>query len=97
MCGKPAKWQINRPMKPSVTACNEHLGGMIEGQMPKEPGQSFSFQLLYVASIQGFSASCLHVEASIKTELETKAGTEKVIRGPELTPSLGAQPSVEVK
>lgn len=97
MCGKPAKWQINRPMKPSVTACNEHLGGMIEGQMPKEPGQSFAFQLLYVASIQGFTASCLYVEAAQKVELESTAGAEKVIHGPELTPSLGAQSSVEVK
>jgi len=97
MCGKPAKWQINRPGKASLPCCNEHLGGMIEGQMPKEPGTPFSFNLVYVASLTGFDATCLHVEAATKVELTVEVGTQKVIKGPELRPELSAQASVELK
>lgn len=99
MCKKPAKWQINRPEKPSATACNDHLGGMIEGMLPKEPGVPFSFNLMYVHGIPNFSATCLHEEtgAGVHVALEVVAGTEKVIKGPELTPALSAVPLVEVK
>ena len=97
MCERPARWQITVPKKPSITVCREHLGAMIEAQMPKEPGQSFAFNLVFVASIPGFKADCLYVEAAQKVELSAQPGEQKVLQGPELTPSLGAQSSVEVK
>lgn len=97
MCTTAPRWQINRPDKPGITVCNDHLGHMIE-RLAGEAGANFQFSLMYVHGISGFIATCLHNEKAtgMIVPLTIQNGQQKVLRVPEERPQLAAHPSVEL-